>query len=92
MKAPDPSAYTDLIQVNTTSQSTPVNKPFRGLLLTTTLAGNIVFDITTNANVVRSNMTFAVLANQTMLIPISGNNIEWISKTGGGTWYVYAVI
>ena len=91
MKAPDPSAYTDLISVNTTSTSTPVNKPFRGLLLTTTAAATIVFDITTNADVVRSGMTFAVLANQTMLIPISGNNIEWISKSAG-TWYVYAVI
>ena len=91
MKAPDPSAYTDLIQVNTTSTSTPVNKPFRGLLLTTTASGTIVFDITTNAGVVRSGMTFAVLANQTMLIPISGNNIEWITKSAG-TWYVYAVI
>ena len=91
MKAPDPSAYTDLISVNTTSTATPVNKPFRGLLLTTTAAATIVFDITTNADVVRSGMTFAVLANQTMLIPISGNNIEWISKSAG-TWYVYAVI
>ena len=92
MKAPDPSAYTDSIQVNTTNIDSPLNKPFRGLLLTTTVAGTIVFDITTNADVVRSDMTFAVLSNQTMLIPISGNNIEWISKTGAGTWYVYAVI
>ena len=91
MKAPDPSAYTDLISVNTTNTDSPLNKPFRGLLLTTTVAATIVFDITTNADVVRSNMTFAVLANQTMLIPISGNNIEWISKSAG-TWYVYAVI
>lgn len=90
MKTPDPSAYTDSIQVNTTT-STPINKPFRGLLLTTTTSATIVFDITTNAGVVRSNMTFGVLANQTMLIPISGNNIEWISKSAG-TWYVYAVI
>jgi len=91
MKAPDPSAYTDSIQVDTTNTLTPINKPFRGLLLTTTTAATIVFNITTNAGVVRSNMTFAVLANQTMLIPISGNNIEWISKSAG-TWYVYAVI
>ena len=92
MKTPDPSAYTDIILINTTDTSTPLNKPFRGLLLTTTASGTIVFDITTNANVVRANMTFAVLGNQTTLIPISGNNIKWISKSGAGIWYVYAVI
>lgn len=91
MKTPDPSAYTDLILIDTTNTSTPLNKPFRGLLLTTTASSTIVFHITTNANVVRSDMTFGVLGNQTMLIPISGNNIEWVSNTTG-TWYVYAVI
>jgi hypothetical protein len=85
MKTSDPSAYTDIKEVTT---GTPAGAPFRGLILTGATSGTTTYSlsITTIASVVRS-IVINVAANQTVNLPLAGNNVT-PTITGNGKFYV----
>ena len=93
MKAADPAAYSDIVEVDTSGGSpfTALDKPFRGLIIVpTTLAATLTFTLTTIAGATRTGLTFIIPANQTYILPIAGNNI--VVTTATNITKVYAVI
>jgi hypothetical protein len=91
MKVADPAAYSDIVEIDTVSTFTALGKPFRGLIIVpTTSAATIVFNLTTVAGVSRTGLTFIIPANQTFILPIAGNDI--ILTTATNITKVYAVI
>lgn len=91
MKVADPAAYSDIVEIDTVSAFTALGKPFRGLIIVpTTSAATIVFNLTTVAGVSRTGLTFIIPANQTFILPIAGNDI--ILTTATNITKVYAVI
>jgi hypothetical protein len=91
MKAADPAAYSDIVEVDTSSPFTALDKPFRGLIIVpTTSAATLAFTLTTIAGATRTGLTFIIPANQTYILPIAGNNI--VVTTATNITKVYAVI
>jgi hypothetical protein len=91
MKVADPAAYSDIAEIDTSSPFVALGKPFRGLIIVpTTSAATLVFDLTTVAGVSRTGLTFVIPANQTFILPIAGNNI--VVSTATNITKVYAVI
>ena len=91
MKVADPAAYSDIVEIDTVSAFTALGKPFRGLIIVPTSgAANITFNLTTTANVVRSGLNFLIPANQTFILPIAGNDIILTAATN--VTKMYAVI
>jgi len=88
MKSADPAAYTDIVEIDATN-TTALGKQFRGLMLTCTTAGSITFTITQPTGVATASVAFSLLANNTMILPISGGNIVRAAATG--TFNAYAL-
>lgn len=90
MKTSDPSAYTDFKEIDAISNPfDAAGVGFRGILINTTVNGTITFNITTISGVVRSVLV-GVLANQSLILPFCGNNIQVTAVTGvSAVWKVY---
>ena len=91
MKVSDPAAYSDIVEVDTTSPFAALDKPFRASIIVPTGAtATFGFTLTTIAGVTRTGLTFVIPANQTFILPIAGNNIT--VSTASNITKVYAVL